>query len=27
VLSVAIDSNDVRGSAESYVGAIRFRRP
>ena len=27
LLALAIDSNDVQGSAESYVGAIRFRRP
>jgi len=26
-VSVAIDSNDTRSSAESYVGAILFRRP
>jgi len=26
-VSVAIDSNDTRSSAESYVGAISFRKP
>jgi hypothetical protein len=26
-LSVAIDSNDTRSSAESFIGAIAFRRP
>ena len=26
-ISVAIDSNDVKGSAESYMGEIRFRKP
>jgi len=26
-VSVAIDSNDVKGTAESYMGAIRFRKP
>ena len=26
ILALAVDSNDVQGSAESYVGAIRFRR-
>ena len=26
-LSVGIDSDDVKGSAESYMGAIRFRKP
>jgi hypothetical protein len=27
VISFGIDSDDVRGTAESYMGAIRFRRP
>jgi Protein of unknown function (DUF3047) len=26
-VSVAIDSNDVKGTAESYMGPIRFRKP
>ena len=26
LVSVAIDSNDVKGIAESYVGTIRFRQ-
>jgi hypothetical protein len=26
-VSVAIDSNDTRSSAESYIGAILFRKP
>jgi DUF3047 family protein len=26
-VSVAIDSNDVKGTAESYMGEIRFRKP
>ena len=27
VVSVAIDSNDTRSSAESYIGPIYFRKP
>jgi len=27
VISVAIDSNDVQGTSESYMGEIRFRKP
>ena len=27
VVSVAIDSNDVKGTAESFMGEIRFRKP
>jgi hypothetical protein len=27
LLSLAIDSNDVQGFTESYVGTIRFCRP
>jgi hypothetical protein len=26
-VSVAIDSNDTRSSAESYIGTILFRKP
>jgi hypothetical protein len=26
-LTVAIDSDDVKGTAESYMGAITFRKP
>jgi hypothetical protein len=26
-LSIAIDSNDTKSSAESFVGALLFRRP
>jgi len=27
IVSVGIDSDDVKGTAESYVGAIRFQKP
>jgi len=27
IISFGIDSDDVKGSAESYMGAIRFRKP
>jgi hypothetical protein len=27
VVSVAIDSNDVQGTSESFMGEIRFRKP